>query len=160
MAKRKNVAWIVGVGLIAFVGLAAGKLYAQQNRYGPATCGSCKLDHPVADVSTKAFIKTYVEKLRAPGLIGPNFNVFVGDTIVICNASHCVDYTKTDSHDWEGVAPRIRGVSPRPGGGGAGRPATGRPAYSGPTGSSGGGRSGSVTVGAPAPQKSRPNQDN
>lgn len=144
---------------------AAGAIFANQNRYGPLTCTSCGLGYPPVDGTTGVFISTYVKKLKTPGLLGsPNFNVFVGDVIVICNGSRCVDYVKNESGDWEGTNPRNQVSKPpgRPGGGG-GRGRGGGGGHTGPIGGGGGGGGGTgrVTVSPAQPQKpSRPPSEN
>lgn len=168
---RKRIVVVAVFGGILVAGLtAAGGIFANQNRYGPLTCTSCGLGYPPVDGTTGVFISTYVNKLKAPGVLGPpNFNVFVGDVIVICNGSRCVDYVKNESGDWEGTNPRNQVSKPpgRPGGGGGGGVGGGGGGGGGYTapigggGGGGGGGSGRVTVSPPQPQKPpRPPSEN
>lgn len=157
--KAVVVAIIGGIGLAGAI--TAGGIFASQNRYGPITCTACGLGYPSVDGTTAAFISTYVKEMQQPGFWGPpNFNILVGDVIVICNGSRCVDYVKNDSGDWEGTQPRDQVSPPAPGGGvgsGNGNPGGGGSGYTGPI--SGGG--GSVSVGAPESQKpTRPINEN
>jgi hypothetical protein len=166
MRKKTGIAVVIS-GIALTGAIAAGGIFASQNRYGPITCTACGLGYPSVDGTTAAFISTYVKKMQAPSLWGPpNFSVLVGDVIVLCNGSRCVDYVKNDSGDWEGTQPRDE-VAPTPHppgsgiGSGNGRPGGGGGGYTGPISGGGGGGSGSVTVGSPQPQgPSGPNQEN
>lgn len=174
MRKRVLLVGAIAVATCSAL-LVAGDLLARQNRYGPVICNGCSLGYPLPDGLTGVFISTYVRKLKQPTVLGPsNFDVNVGDVIVICNGASCVDYVKTDT-SWEGTSPRNQVNPPRPGGGNGGGSRPGGGGYSGPIsggGNSGGtvtvgnpggtkGPSGTVTVGGPQPQRpSRPNQEN
>lgn len=156
---KKVAVCVFGIGLAAAAILFSSRLFAAPNRYGPIDCAACGLAYPILDGRTAAFITTYVKKITAPSFAGATtFSVLVGDTIVICNASSCVDYVKNVSGDWEGVNPRPR-VRPASSGGGDGRGRSGggRGGDSGPvSGGShggGGGRTGSVTVGPSKPSR-------
>lgn len=163
LTMKKVAICIFGIGLAAAI-LFSSRLFAAPNRYGPIDCPACELAYPISDLPTRAFITTYVRKMTQGNMVeGAAFNVFVGDTIVLCNSSSCVDYVKNMSGDWEGVSPRARVRPPRSGGGdggtrnGGGRGNSGG-GYDGGSGGNGSGRGGSVTTGPMKPE--RPPVDN
>lgn len=91
------------IAAIAFVaGFGTFQLFAATGgaTYGPYTCQPCGLVNPMPDPATTVFINTMN---NGSGMVSFNkLNMAVGDRIVICNRTHCVDYYRTNSGNYLG----------------------------------------------------------
>lgn len=97
--ELKLAAGLLGVLLLFFGGAAS----AQSNIVGPAVCiAHCTLDTPIPDPATSS------------QLAALEYGQPAGMTYRVCNATHCADYQRTGSQDWNGF-----NLSPRTSGGGS-----------------------------------------
>lgn len=132
----------VGLG-IAVIGAAIGiyQLTAAEpgNRvFGPYVCSACRIDVPVPDNATAA----YINKMdNGGGIFNPgNLNLHIGDKVMMCNGSYCATYVYSDSRNFYAEKRTERTKS---GGGGGGGTGSGNGPGTGPgTGGSGGGGGG------------------
>lgn len=137
---------------IAGLGIAGSHIFHTRGYYGPYVCPACSLRTPAPEAATAAYLK----RIDGSSHLGGDFSPMRGDIFVICNASFCVDYTRTDSFIFEGSNPR-RQENHREGGGGGGGSGSG----GGGGGSIGGGssRGGSVIVRPPVKDNRPPTHD-
>lgn len=152
MKSRRRVA---GVLLLAVGGLAIWAMANAGARYGPAECEACQLGMPNPDSTTKIFLSTFAHKMSMSDF-GYGRAPLTGDTVIVCTSSGCVDYTVTDTDQYEGTNYRPQNNNnPGNGGGGSGGSTSpgGGTGNNGGIGVGGGGGSGSgsgsgnVTVG-------------
>lgn len=142
----------ITIGLVIIAsGLALWSVSNAASRFGPASCTSCQLGLPNPDASTKVFLTTFARQIGMPNGLSSGYPVMVGDVIIVCNSSGCVDYQKTYTNEYEGTNYREQTTNP-PGGGGTGDSpgggGSGGGGGGGPIGGCYGKCNGEVTVGA------------
>lgn len=146
--RRKGCAQLLlGAALFLTGFVLAGSSTGSPEIYGPYVCSACSLGTPVPDAATNAYINSmdYSVNDNPLNIFVNNSFAVAGDRFIICNATACVTYTRTNSNHFDGASPRPRTSSG--GGGGGGTPVGG----SGP-GAPGcvyGCGTGTVTVGSP-----------
>lgn len=160
MKRWKIAVFAVSVCAVP-VAVAAWSIGSGSGTFGPLHCNACWGQAPNPDMSTRAFIRKYVDDNAYQAYGKTFYKQNPGDKIIVCNGEVCTTYEMTDSRDWNGIH-REAIVGQRPGGGsGTGGGGAGGGGYSGPIGGGsyggGSGYTGSVTVGGPTPEKpSRP----
>lgn len=141
--KMKILMGIVVLGLIGSFS-AISRIISDNNVYGPVTCHVCTVSRPMPDPGSRAFMKQWIVVKRRENF---SFRVGAGGRFVLCNATACTTYERTDSGDWLGIAQEPITPPPSRGGGRGG----------GGGGGGGVGSGGSVTVKAPIPVKKQHN---
>lgn len=140
--KRMSI-WFLGCVILVFSFSAFCVLGPKDNSvYGPFRCDACTVTSPMPDPGSRAYIASWISSQRL-ARHDSFFGIGSGGKIVICNASTCTTYERTDSGDWLGV--RQQEITPRPeANGGRGGGSEGR--YGG--GNGGGGRGASFGGGS------------
>lgn len=127
MRRLKLVAWCVSVALVPSAGIysyAGSVTTGKPGMYGAYRCmKSCQLGTPAPDRPTLDYINVMDRHLQEDSA----YRQMPGDVFLICNATICVNYSRSnDPYNYIG-GPRIpvNQVIQPPGGGGSGGPDSG-----------------------------------
>lgn len=127
MRRLKLVVLCVSVALAASIGIysyAGSVTTGKPGMYGAYRCvKSCQLETPAADDPTMAYLRVVDRNLLEESA----YRQMPGDVFLICNATTCVSYTRSDDLQVFMGGPRmpVNQVIQPPGGGGSGGPDSG-----------------------------------
>lgn len=133
ISKLCAVSLLGGVPLILAGLVYGGDIHGGAQTYGPYVCSSCSLGRPVMDAATSARISSIDADIHDGVFDNWSHKEASGDGFIVCNATACVTYSRTDSGGFVGGE-----ATPRVSGGGGGGSGGGSGGFNGGGGSGGG----------------------
>lgn len=116
--KKKILGLAIVVAVAATGAVMADVVIGGDAVWGPFACTTCNVSSPMPDAATRAYMDAWKQWQRDNVYF--NFKYAPGDTIVVCNATHCTTYEVTATGGYLGKERVSITPPPLPNGGGGG----------------------------------------